>query len=66
MKNISQPQKLTIAGFALPYFVIMAIGLIKFAQPGAIADKWSEGAFIAFLIPIVCLLTRGLLMGDRE
>src|SRR4030043_892937 len=63
IKDISQPQKLTITGFALPYLVIIVIALIKFSQPGSIADKWSEDAFIAFLIPLITAFIGAILVG---
>ena len=63
IKDISQPQKLTITGFALPYLVIIVSALIITSQPGTTEDKWPKDAFIAVVLPLITAFIGAILIG---
>jgi hypothetical protein len=63
MKSISQPQKFTITGFALPYFVIILMAGIIISQPGTADEKTTSIGFVAFILPLIAAFIGAILVG---
>ncbi len=64
MKDILlQPRKLTIIGFALPYLVIISIGVIIISISGTSEQKTAKVGFIAGILPLITAFIGAILVG---
>jgi hypothetical protein len=63
IKDISQPQKLTIAGLSLPYLVISLMVVIIISGPRPVDDNWSSVGVLAFVLPLISALVGAVLVG---
>jgi hypothetical protein len=65
IKGISQPRNLIISGFALPYIVIVCIGVIIISISGTPDEKVSKLGFIGML-PLFAAFIGALLVGAAK
>ncbi len=63
IKDISQPLKLTLTGFALPYLVIIISALMVISQPETTDVKWIKAGLIPFVLPSITAFIGALLVG---
>lgn len=63
MKGILQPKTLKITGFALPYLVIISIGVIIISVPGTPEQKAAKVGFVAGILPLITAFIGAILVG---